>query len=1095
MSWTHDLEEYVPSGSLNKGRTYFRTGAVTIQSGSPDRVSAIVKGGGTYTVVVYTDMAENAVVGSCTCPFYDDGNICKHIWAVVLSAESKGHLKQIAGMVNPYIETECEHDEEVVDEFDEDDEGDGLPSYPPYQLRTPVQRTPPATKPAAWRQHFESLLVSTTAATFTSSEGKRRVIYIADVGRSLTVRALVIQVAACRLKKDGEWGKPSFHENSIREVSKLDVSDRQILALLSGSKDASGYYATYETDSVRSLHRLNVHASDLLIPMLCGTGDFFLKPAPPPDASLLPIKWDDGAAWSLKIRMERENSTDYTIQGFLERDGREIDLVEPLLITNNLVFFTDCVARFDDKGAFQWVSVLRNAGPLKVPAGHRIEFLEQISRFSVLPPIELPDEFRIDTRPLDSAPELKIRPLEGSWMFQQRLCATVTFSYGGMRVSEKHKTSAVHDPVADRVFKRDIECETTLLNRLPELGFRPAGTWQPHHWELAPSRLPAAVRALVAEGWQVDAEGKIYRRAGNFQLNVASGVDWFEIHGTAEFEGQRVEMPQLLKAIARGEDSVRLGDGSHGLLPEEWLKRYRLVATLGKSADGQLRFERYQAGLLDALLAEQPEVTFDEGFAKVRRELSAFAGVRANREAATFGGQLREYQRDGLGWLQFLRRFGFGGCLADDMGLGKTVQVLALLDAVKPVRPSLIVAPRSLIFNWLQEAARFTPQLRVLDFTGIERLSRCSEIDNYNIVLATYGTLRRDAASLKNIHFDSVILDEAQTIKNANTESAKAARLLKADHRLALTGTPVENRLGDLWSLFEFLNPGLLGTASVFRAQIARKNGDHRTDSGQILTKALRPFLLRRTKEQVASELPAKTEQTIYCELEPEQRHLYDELRTHYRDALLGRIDKVGIDKSRMQILEALLRLRQAACHPGLIDEERAGQSSSKLDALIPQVAELAEEGHKALVFSQFTSLLGILRKRLDQEKVVYEYLDGRTRDREARVQRFQQDDRCRLFLISLKAGGLGLNLTAAEYVFLLDPWWNPAIEAQAIDRTHRIGQTRKVFAYRLIARDTVEEKILELQKTKRELADAIITADNAVLSSLSRENLELLLS
>src|SRR5438132_3240290 len=454
-----------------------------------------------------------------------------------------------------------------------------------------------------------------------------------------------------------------------------------------------------------------------------------------------------------------------------------------------------------------------------------------------------------------------------------------------------------------------------------------------------------------------------------------------------------------------------------------------MLAALGKSSDGQLRFDRHQAGLLDALLAEQPEVTFDEGFARVRQEIAAFGGVRSAQSSPNFDGQLRHYQCEGLGWLQFLRNFGFGGCLADDMGLGKTVQVLALLDAVERSRPSLIVAPRSLIFNWKQQASRFTPKLRILDHTGVGRVSNWGSIESHEVILTTYGTLRRDAPALKDIHFDTVVLDEAQSIKNATTEAAKAARLLKADHRLALTGTPVENRLGDLWSLFEFLNPGLLGTASVFRTQIARKNGGARAagdpadDSLRILSKALRPFLLRRTKEQVARELPLKTEQTIYCELESEQRRLYDELRAHYRQALLGRIDRVGIEKSRMQILEALLRLRQAACHPGLIDKERVAESSAKVDSLVPQLIELIEEGHKALVFSQFTSFLDILRRRLDKEQLVYEYLDAQTRDGEARVGRFQQDDRCILFLTTLTAGALGLNLTACEYVFLLDPW------------------------------------------------------------------------
>ena len=503
--------------------------------------------------------------------------------------------------------------------------------------------------------------------------------------------------------------------------------------------------------------------------------------------------------------------------------------------------------------------------------------------------------------------------------------------------------------------------------------------------------------------------------------------------------------------------------------------------------------------MLDALLASEPAVTFDANFHRVRQELESFGGVGPADSASTFNGRLREYQREGLGWLLFLRRFGFGGCLADDMGLGKTIQVLALLDSNHRRGPALIVVPRSLVFNWKLEASRFAPKLRVLEHTGAGRKDRCKEIHEHDIVLTTYGTLRRDAALLKDIHFETIVLDEAQAIKNANTESAKAVRLLKSDHRLVLTGTPVENRMTDLWSLFEFLNPGMLGSASVFRASTAGdENGAGAalsSDSAKILSKALRPFILRRTKEQVATELPPKTEQTIYCELDQIQRSLYDELRTHYREALLGRIEQMGIEKSRMHILEALLRLRQAACHPGLIDKKRADESSAKLDALLPQLTEVVEEGHKALVFSQFTSLLAILRKRLDAEKIAYEYLDGKTRDRESCVRRFQETKDCQVFLISLKAGGLGLNLTAAEYVFLLDPWWNPAVEAQAIDRSHRIGQSRHVFAYRLIARDTVEEKVLELQKMKREIAHAIITAYNSVIAGLSREHLELLLS
>src|SRR6185436_15222691 len=398
------------------------------------------------------------------------------------------------------------------------------------------------------------------------------------------------------------------------------------------------------------------------------------------------------------------------------------------------------------------------------------------------------------------------------------------------------------------------------------------------------------------------------------------------------------------------------------------------------------------------------------------------------------------------------------------------------------------VVPRSLVFNWIREAQRFTPNLRVLDYSGAGRRGRVLDAGEVDVVITTYGTLRRDAADLAAIRFDYAILDEAQAIKNAGSASAKAARLLVADHRIAMTGTPIENRIEELWSLFEFLNPGMLGAASAFSA-LAH---DTSLDGREVLARSLRPVVLRRTKEQVASDLPARTEQTLAVELEPAQRLFYDGLLESYRRSVLERVDRLGVGRARMHILEALLRLRQAACHPVLADARMRDAPSAKLDALLPRLEEVAEQGHKALVFSQFTSFLALARERLDADGVPYEYLDGQVRDRQSRVDRFQNDAACPLFLISLKAGGHGLNLTAADYVYLLDPWWNPAVEAQAIDRAHRIGQTRRVIATRLVARNTIEEKILQLQASKRALADAILGQDQGVLARIGRAELEL---
>jgi SNF2 family DNA or RNA helicase len=546
---------------------------------------------------------------------------------------------------------------------------------------------------------------------------------------------------------------------------------------------------------------------------------------------------------------------------------------------------------------------------------------------------------------------------------------------------------------------------------------------------------------------------------------------------------------------------VLLDDGTYGMIPEQWLAKFAGLAGTGTVEGDNLRFQKHQTGLLDALLSAQPEANCDAVFEHAREELRSFEGIKPAEAPEGFQGALRAYQKDGLGWLHFLQRFSFGGCLADDMGLGKTVQVLALLESQRLLRategperppPSLVVVPRSLVFNWIEEARRFTPALRVADHTRGDRPRNTDGFDQADVILATYGTLRRDVPFLKDYTFDYCILDEAQAIKNAESESAKAARLIQAQHRLAMSGTPIENHLGELWSLFEFLNPGMLGTASLFQAS-ATRNPD--PEARALLARGLRPFILRRTKDQVARDLPAKTEQTLYCELDADQRRRYNELRDFYRGSLLKQVELEGAQKHQMQILEALLRLRQVACHPGLLDAELREESSAKFEALLPQLDELIDENHKVLVFSQFVQLLSILKGHLDRAGIPYEYLDGQTRNRQEHVARFQGDPDCRLFLISLKAGGLGLNLTAAEYVFLLDPWWNPAVEAQAIDRAHRIGQTRPVFAYRLIARDTVEEKILQLQQSKRDLADAIINADNSFISGLGKDDLERLLS
>ncbi|MBI1380745.1 MAG: hypothetical protein GC161_06620 [Planctomycetaceae bacterium] len=656
----------------------------------------------------------------------------------------------------------------------------------------------------------------------------------------------------------------------------------------------------------------------------------------------------------------------------------------------------------------------------------------------------------------------------------------------------------------NQLVARDLEFERSAGERLAALGLKPDDSHRAEHhaWVLARDVAPV-LETLVAEGWRVEFEGRAISAAVGSNARLTTGIDWFDVHGEVDYGGETVALPQILAAAKRKERWISLADGRLGLLPTDWQERWGWLK-LGQVGDaGDVRFPRQQAWLLDALLAQRSDVGFDAAFQKQQKALRSFDTARSVGAPRAFAGELRPYQAEGLGWLDALSGLGFGGCLADDMGLGKTVQVLAHLERRRAARvrkkaehvPSLVVAPRSVLFNWIDEARRFAPKLKVAEHHGSQRWQSSEGFERADLVVTTYATMRLDIERLQTQPFDVVVLDEAQAIKNAGSQVAKAARLLRAEQRLALTGTPVENRLEDLWSLFEFLNPGMLGGANGF-AQLLGAGNRSREDNLVAIARAIRPFFLRRTKAKVLAELPEKTEQTVYVELPPQQRKAYDQLAKYYKKLLLGgEVKGEELGANKLEVLTALLRLRQCACHEGLIDEERNEAPSAKLEELLARLEEIQREGNKALVFSQFTSFLALVRARLDAAGIPHEYLDGQTRDRRARVERFQADPKLPVFLVSLKAGGTGLNLTAADYVFLLDPWWNPAVESQAIDRAHRLGRTGAVLAYRIVAKDTIEERVLDLQAQKRELVEGLFDDRSSSIANLRRADLERLLS
>jgi superfamily II DNA or RNA helicase len=1100
MSHIEKLGRFVGRKIQIRGREYFQRDVVRILFADSEFVSARVTGSQGQEYDVDLERETDELVYSCDCPFFDEHfEVCKHVWATILELEKIGYIQKwpvaFPTKVIPAIADPTD-EEGDFDEFeDEDDEYSTALEIIP---RASDKNIPPK-ESNSWKHLLAKINPPRIARPPQISwPASREILYIIENARRSTGGTLALQIDFREPRKNGGWKKPRPLSLSHEMLADLpDSADREILTRLIGVPRETWYYGPYE-----SIYRFQPEGREFeaLLPAMSRTGRLYYRS--PQIEEIKPLTWDDAGPWEFRIDVRRGAAErQYEVRGAFQRAGDRMEISKPEHIyPEGILLDSALIARYH--GSHDWVSFFRCEESFFVPEDEADQWLETMIGLRSVPPITLPEELRLQEIEPDPRRIARISTRKEMWG-APFLQGEIFFDYLGHVISEDEPATGIPFVSQRQKILRNSKTEGLAKQNFEEAGFKKQRDYRGTlTWTISQTRLPSAVRDLVASGWHVEAEGKLFRNPDSFKLHLSSGIDWFELHGSVEFGNARVALPRLLSALRRHENTILLDDGSFGMIPEEWLQKYGVLAGLGTTEEDHVRFKPNQAGLLDALLASQPEVSCDELFEQVRNELRTFQGIVPADPPSGFHGSLRPYQREGLGWIHFLQKFRFGGCLADDMGLGKTVQVLALMEERRVLReanrsgdhppPSLVVMPRSLVFNWSREAARFTPDLRILEHTGGERIRGHEHFDDYDVVFTTYGTLRRDAPFFKEKLFDYVILDEAQEIKNASTESAKAARLLKSRHRLALSGTPIENHLGELWSLFEFLNPGMLGSASVFR--LGKNSGSSDEQQRALLAQGLRAFILRRTKAQVAKDLPEKVEQILFCHLEPGQRKLYNELRDHYRHTLLDRIEQDGIEKSKIHILEALLRLRQAAIHPGLIDPAHAGEPSAKMDMLLPQLTEVLEEGHKALVFSQFTSMLGILRRKLDEEKIRYEYLDGQTRDRAAPVDRFQNDPNSKLFLISLKAGGLGLNLTAAEYVYLLDPWWNPAVEAQAVDRTHRIGQTQSVFAYRLIAKDTVEEKVLELQQTKRDIADAIINQDNSLLRNLSQEDLAILL-
>lgn len=764
-------------------------------------------------------------------------------------------------------------------------------------------------------------------------------------------------------------------------------------------------------------------------------------------------------------------------------------------------------------------------GPVRLSRNQVPQFLNQDwPRLAAGGAIEA--NFRPDDFTLEPQTPRFILELKGGLA---QLSALLQCAYGPrfftLGVSAKDEAFWLPDPAAPTKYStRDPGAEQAALGRLLRAGFTgpdAQGRYQLLGQNQVLNFFAREFLRLQRE-WEVTLEERLERSTRQnlewveprFEV-TSSGVQWFDLRIDYQSAGgERFAPAEIQRLLLSGQGHTRLKNGKFALIdtgavgelqetlldcaPEQHATGYRLKST--------------QAGFLENTLRQQSgwQLQAPPAWRERAKQLSGEAVL----ECPPLGGLesvLRPYQKSGVAWLHFLRQNGFGGILADEMGLGKTLQALAFLQTLRDrpanpaeLRTALIICPTSLVFNWVAEVKKFTPNLAVLALNGPDRQALFSQIPRHQVVVTSYALIRRDLDQYREFEFDTLVLDEAQHIKNRQTQNAQAVKAVRARHRLVLTGTPLENSVLDLWSIFDFLMPGYLSSAQDFRERYEIPITRHRDNAAQArLARRLRPFMLRRLKREVAPELPARLEQVAYCGLTEEQRALYEQVLAAGRREVMDAVGAQGVARSRFVILNALLRLRQICCDLRLLklapaagaEAPPAPAPSGKLELFGELLDEALDGGHRALVFSQFVSMLSLIREQLDAAGIAYCYLDGSTVNRAEVVERFQRDAQVPVFLISLKAGGVGLNLTGADTVIHFDPWWNPAVEDQATDRAHRIGQTRVVTSYKLIARGTVEEKILTLQTRKREVIQATLGGEESLAQALTWEEIQDLLS
>ena len=1086
----YPYSKYATAQTIQRGRAYYKDGNVWDVTMESDQNAVCMVNGdtGEYTVEIEIDKKSGVLNFECDCYYAEDGNFCKHMVAAALE-------------VSEYLK------EEGDEELDE-------PAFVPKITETIVD----------WKNKLMQSMALMPRPSSGGSQGKRyAIVIILERNRynfynyggnspySYSLEPFVI--------KESEWAP-------LQEVNGFDPE--RVNQILETSKNwiktEGQYYSSFSPKGCLNLTQEAIAFVNLFysVTRMYGgqTGNNMSNFLPMLARFDIPVflgktNYPEKVERRLYIQPDpiqiqidmMQDEKKLSLQAGFENNGAFTHIQQKIeVITQNptWVLLGDTIAQIENSRALDILSTF----PIEIPNGQVDLFREQyFPLIAQALPIKS-DLVKWSDVHAEAIPRLYLQDDNK----EKVLRATLKFGYGEftspLAKDEPYALASIPDTWELVRVHRQPEREEYFHQLLtdPIYRLKRAGSPHPHGTLELRARahpydfLMHSIPALLKAGFEIYGEenlktGRINRNTATLRVQISSGIDWFDLKTVVEFGDQQVNFHDIRKALKRKENYIKLADGSIGQIPQEWLEKYKHLWGLAEETADGFRVSDLHLSLIDSLLEEDASIQTPPDLIQRREQFRHFERIAPQPLPKGFTGELRPYQKHGFDWLHFLREYKFGGILADDMGLGKTVQVLTYLQSLQEQAQAesaaLLVVPKSLIANWQRESEKFTPSLKFLEYMGNFRNKDASIFNGYDVVITTYGTMLRDIEILHKYKFHHVILDESQAIKNPLAKSAKAARLLNAEHRIVMTGTPVENNTFELWSQFAFLNPGLLGSMDYFKKEFANPieaAGDEKT--AETLRKLVYPFILRRTKEQVALELPPRTERIVYTEMDTAQKKLYAQTRERYRAELLGLIESEGMNNARFKVLEGLLRLRQIAIHPALVDKNYKGEAP-KFEILLETLETLQAENHKALIFSQFVETLKLVKKELDARKIKYIYLDGQTQNRQAKVDEFQTNDAIPFFLISLKAGGVGLNLTAADYVIHLDPWWNPAVEMQASDRAHRIGQTRPVFIYKIIARGTVEEKILELQEKKRALVKNIIATEASFFKSLTQDDVK----